>query len=163
MLSLLPCWVFLRQCQNPAPTSDEGICRDNDGRRPGDSVSIGFMLMGKMWAIVHLLWQGKEAQGQGLEGRQCWAHQHAANWVKYIVFSGLAILGFTVGSSSDPTNATGNPFPVVPVVWMPQGYIPGYAYEIHPLWILTQKLMISRDGDCPEVILVRERQHKKLH
>lgn len=75
---------------------------------------------------------------------------HCVQWISHL-------RGFMVGSSSNLTNATGHLFPVLPVVGMPQGYIPGYACEMHPLWILTQKLIISRDGDCPEVILVRER------
>lgn len=90
-----------------------------------------------MWAAIDLLWQESEVHGWSLEDRQCWAHQGAANWVKYAACRGLAILQAMVESSTDPTIEAENPFLVVPLVRGQQVCVLGYAYEMHPLWILT--------------------------
>lgn len=80
-----------------------------------------------------------------------------SGWSK--LFRGLDLLGVLVESSTDPATDAENPCPVVPVIRTQQECVLGYAYEVHPLWILTQELGVSRGRGCPEAIQAREMQH----
>lgn len=57
----------------PEPHSHPGrrTCRDDGGRRSGDSVTVCFVFTGNMWALIPRLCQRSEAQGQDLGHRQC--------------------------------------------------------------------------------------------
>ena len=71
------------------------------------SLTACFVFTGRMWTVIHLVCQRREALGQSPGDRLCWAHQGGINWVRDTI-RGLAIFGVMVESSTDPTSEAEN-------------------------------------------------------